>query len=199
MSELEKRYFDLDSEIETRDDSLEVSGYGIVFDKESVLLGDFKEVISKRALDDVDMSDVYLFSQHNSTDILGSTSSGTMTLNVTDKGLHFRANLPDTNLGRDTYTLIKRGDLKSCSFAFTVSKDTWDMTKSPEIRTVHQIGKLGEISVVTHPAYEDTNVSRRSLDVLKECKNCRLEKDSTSTAQNELAEQAKEILASIKQ
>lgn len=177
--EIETRYFNIntDDNLECRDDTLEVSGYGIVFDSESRLLGDFKEVINRRALDNVDMSDVLLLSQHKQDDILARTDSGTLALNVTDTGVHFRANLPDTTLGRDTYTLIKRGDLKDMSFGFTVDQDTWNTSVNPNIRTVQQIGQLVELSIVTRGAYKQPNVSHRSLTFRNNCLDCKTEHD----------------------
>ncbi len=173
----ETRYYNItnDENLEFRDDTLEVSGYGIVFGTESRLLGDFKEVISQRALDGVDMTDVLLLSQHKMEDILARTDSGTLVLSVTDKGVHFRASLPDTTLGRDTFTLIKRGDLKDMSFGFTVENDTWNTMKTPNIRTVNQIGKLVELSIVTRGAYKEPGVNKRSEQLRDACAECTTE------------------------
>lgn len=156
-------------EIRGGGDQLSIEGYAIVFNSESQNLGGFVEVISERALDGVDMSDVYIYSQHKSEDILGNTQSGTLQLRLTEKGLYFSVELPNTSLGKDTYELVKRGDLKSLSFGFIVEEDTWNTTVSPQIRTINKIKQLEEISVVSRPAYTDTVVSTRAKEMTARC------------------------------
>jgi HK97 family phage prohead protease len=192
----EIRYQNLDKDkLEFRDDSQTISGYAIMYDTESQPIGgEFVEVIEKRALDGVDTSNTYLLYQHNTEDVLASTKAGTLSLRNTDKGLYFTATLPDTQLGKDTYTLVKRGDLSGMSFGFTVKNDTWNVRSEPAVRKVNSIDKLYELSVVTFPAYSETVVSARSLDTLKECKCC---KDEFDECQVNLDE-AKEILDSVK-
>ena len=171
----EIRYSEL-TDIETRDDSLEISGYALVFNQPSVTLGGsngFKEVISRSALEDVDLSDIHLYYQHRSDQILANTKSNTMSLSVTDKGLYFKANMADTTLGKDTYKLIKRGDLTGMSFEMLVQKDSWNLTTQPETRTVEKIGKINEISIISRPAYKQSSVSTRSANFLEECRECR--------------------------
>jgi len=196
---LETRFVEF-NEVEFRDNDREVSGYAILFNEPSVTLGGsngFQEIISKRALDNVDLKDVYLLNQHKSDEVLGSTKSETMQLTVTDKGLHFRAQLPNTTLGRDTYELVKRGDLKSMSFGMKVSKDSWNMNKIPEVRTVDSISNLAEVSLVTFPAYEQSSVSTRSREVLDECRECRNITVTKNETSNKLLDEAKELLNSI--
>lgn len=195
----ELRYAEL-TDIETKDEKLEISGYAIVFDEPSKVLGGpggFKEVISKRALDGVDLGNTHLYYQHDSSLILANTKSGTMNLNVTDKGLYFRAEMADTQLGKDTYKLIKRGDLSAMSFGFTVEKDTWNVMTVPETRTVDKIHELSEISIVTRPAYEKSFVNARSADFLSECRECRLEEQVKKEIANEKLTLAKALLNEV--
>jgi len=197
---MEVRFQEL-TDIETRDDNLEISGYALRFNEPSVTLGGsegFKEIIESRALDNVDMSNTHLYYQHDSNSMLANTKSGTMSLEVTNKGLYFRAQMADTTLGKDTYKLIKRGDLSAMSFGFTVNKDTWDVTQSPEVRTIKQIGRLDEISIVSRPAYETSSVSTRSKDFLGECRECRDLESLKKIESNKLLDEAKELLNSIK-
>lgn len=195
----EKRYTEL-SEIETRDEGLEISGYAIVFDKPSTILGGsggFKEIIDRRALEGVDLNDTHLYYQHNSAQILANTKSGTMNLSVTDKGLYFRANMADTQLGKDTYKLIKRGDLSAMSFGFKVGKDSWNVMTTPETRTVEKISNLSEISIVSRPAYEQSSVNTRSTEFLTECRECRLEMQVKTESANDKLTLAKKLLAEV--
>ena len=155
-----------------------VEGYALKFNKESRNLGGFVETISPSALDGVDLSDVRCFLDHDSSKLLGRTASGTLTLNVDDVGLHFRCVLPNTSVGRDAMELVKRGDLNQCSFGFTVDRDDWSQGQDVMHRSIQKIGSLFEISLVSIPAYDDTDVSvaSRSMEnVVNELEKHRLE------------------------
>lgn len=155
-----------------------VEGYALKFNKESRDLGGFVETISPDALEGVDLTDVRCFLDHDSSKLLGRTSSGTLELTVDDIGLHFRCTLPNTSTGRDAMELVKRGDLNQCSFGFTVAKDKWTKTKDIMQRSINKIGSLLEISLVSIPAYDDTDVrvATRSLEeVVNELEKEKLE------------------------
>nr|DAE25843.1 MAG TPA: prohead serine protease [Siphoviridae sp. ctu8P6] len=155
-----------------------VEGYALKFNKESRNLGGFVETISPEALDGVDLTDVRCFMDHDSSKLLGRTSSGTLQLNVDAIGLHFRCVLPDTSNGRDAMELVKRGDLNQCSFGFTVAKDKWIKGQNIMKRSINKIGSLLEISLVSIPAYDDTDVrvATRSLEeAVNELEKQRLE------------------------
>lgn len=155
-----------------------VEGYALKFNKESRNLGGFVETISPEALDGVDLTDVRCFMDHDSSKLLGRTSSGTLQLNVDNVGLHFRCVLPDTSNGRDAMELVKRGDLNQCSFGFTVAKDKWIKGQNIMKRSINKIGSLLEISLVSIPAYDDTDVrvATRSLEeAVNELEKQRLE------------------------
>jgi len=188
---VELRYSNVGS-VDNEGDS-KIGGYAMTFNQPSVNLGGFVEKILPTALDGVDLTDIPLLSQHNTADLLARTSSDTMAVTRTEVGLYFSAILPNTNLGRDTYELIKRGDLKYMSFGFTVIKDKWDITTTPHTRIIEQIGSLKELSVVTSPAYKTSSVAKRmatQCDNLQECLGMEVKP-------NPLLEEAKAILASI--
>lgn len=151
--------------VEKTDDNI-IEGYALKFNTDSRDLGGFIETISPSALDNVDLSDVRCLVDHDSGKLLGRTSSGTLTLNVDETGLHFRCALPNTTLGNDTLEMIKRGDISQCSFGFTVENDSWSKTDNLMKRSIDKIGKLLEISLVPVPAYVDTDVlvAQRSLE-----------------------------------
>ena len=172
MNEQEELRF-LSTEIETKEEERTISGYAIVFNDKSKNLGNFQEIISPTALDNTDLSNTFLYRQHDENKVLASSKSGTLNLQITTRGLYFSATLPDTALGQDTYELIKRGDLSSMSFGFYVRKDSFDMTQSPSVRTVLDIAALKEISVVNFPAYESSTVSKRAEDMADACINMR--------------------------
>ena len=123
---------------------------------------------------------------------MGNTKSGTLELRVDDHGLQFEANLPDTQLGRDTYELVKRADVRGVSFGFKVKKDSWNTRVSPEHRSIQEFGVVREISITPFPAYDDTTVSKRAMDFIEECRECR-----SDMTKNVFAEKAKQILKKV--
>ena len=78
-----------DNTKDDQQDGKSLSGYAITFGQPSKDLGGFTEVIDKNAFDGVDLSDVYMVSNHDFSKVLASTKAGTLKLNVDDKGLHF--------------------------------------------------------------------------------------------------------------
>lgn len=143
-----------------------VEGYALKFNTESRNLGGFIETITPEALEGVDLSDVRCFLDHDSSKLLGRTSSGTLKLNVDETGLYFRCILPNTSVGRDAMELVTRGDLNQCSFGFTVEQDKWAKGNDIMMRSINKIGNLFEISLVSIPAYDDTDVrvAQRSME-----------------------------------
>lgn len=71
-----------------------------------------------------------------------------------------RAELPDTEQGRSVYEAVRRGDLSQMSFAFDIAHQEWDENKRE--RTITEIGKVYEISIVNRAAYPQTNVQARA-------------------------------------
>lgn len=195
---MEKRFLEL-KDIECRGDdkkSLTLSGYAVRFDEPSGLLyGEFVEYIKRGAFDGVDMSNVFILYNHNSDYVLGNTRSDTLSLSVTEKGLYFRVDLPNTQKAQEVHELISRGDINGMSFGFTVDKDTWNMSAEPVTRSIEKINALLEISIVPFPAYDSTEVDARTIEHLSECKEC--QKEVRGLLQNPLLEEAKQILKGI--
>ena len=135
---------------------MKLEGYAVVFDSPAQL-GEFTEIIQRDALKETDLSDVALFFNHNAEQIPLARTPNTLTLILDDRGLKFSAQLPETEQGRAIYEAVKRGDLRGCSFAFSVSSDSW----SGNCRTITAIDKILECSVCTYPAYQQTSVEAR--------------------------------------
>lgn len=159
--------------VEVRDDGSEemvVEGYAIRFNSWSENLGGFKESIDKRALDNTSLDDVRALIDHDSSQVIGRSSNDTLKLNVDDEGLRFSLTLPNTTYARDLYENIRVGNVDNCSFGFTIPKggDVIEYDKKENIRkrVVKVIDRLAEISVVSFPAYRDTDVSvaKRSIE-----------------------------------
>ncbi|QUG80547.1 HK97 family phage prohead protease [Bacillus subtilis] len=151
-----------------------ISGYALKFGTRSHNLGGFIEMIDKRALDQTDMSDVRALIDHDPSKILGRTSAGTLKLEVDDIGLRFDVTLPNTQYASDLYENLRVGNISNCSFGFMLGKDGDSFTRDQEtglpLRSLRNISKLTDVSVVTYPAYEDTDVTiaKRNLQQYEE-------------------------------
>ncbi|WP_336661298.1 HK97 family phage prohead protease, partial [Enterobacter hormaechei] len=109
-------------------------------------------------------SDVRALYEHNYTQLLGRTKSGTLVLSEDDTGLRFELTPPNTQLGNDVLELVERGDISGMSFGFRALKEAWDIGQSPYLRTV-TAAELREITVTSMPAYPESGVeiAHRSL------------------------------------
>ena len=152
------------------DNKMILEGYAIVFDQETLIGTEdngFIEVISKDALKDTYMKDVPL--KYNHMDnflILARTKNKSLTLEVDEKGLKVHAELIDTESNKDVYKMVKAGLLDKMSFAFTVKSNKWDRTSDVPKRIIESIDRLYDVSVVDVPAYEQTSIYARSLDLV---------------------------------
>jgi HK97 family phage prohead protease len=170
-------------------DGMTFEGYASVFNSESEDLGGFRERVApgafRRSLRS--RNDIKLLWNHDTGSVLGSTRAGTLTLLEDDRGLKVRAVLPNTTLGRDTAELIRRGDVDSMSFGFSVIKDTWDDTGTN--RTLDAV-RLHEVSMVAFPAYAGTagTTVMRGLD--KVAKRANVDADELADALFKLEEGA---------
>lgn len=144
-----------------------ISGYAIPYNSESELLyGFFREKIMPGAFDKSLGGDIRCLWDHNSAYVLGRTTAGTLDLRSDAKGLYFEVNPPETTWANDLCTSIERGDINQMSFGFNVNEDgdTWsDLEDGTVLREVND-GILGEISIVSFPAYTATSAGVRSLD-----------------------------------
>lgn len=166
VKKLETRIRPVDFEIrELEDGGLHFEGYAAVFNSRSEDLGGFTEVVApgafKRSLQS--RNDVKLLFDHNPANVLASTRAGTMTLSEDARGLKVVASLAPTTLGRDISVLIKRGDIDSMSFGFSVIRDSWNDNGTE--RTLNSV-RIMEASIVSWPAYKGTagTVSVRGSD-----------------------------------
>ena len=171
LTNKEVRFSSIDGKSTDDKEKMIIEGYAIVFNQET-LIGDrehgFTEVIDKRSLDGADLEDVPL--KYNHTDnrlILARTRNGSLTFQIDDHGLKIRAELIDTQSNRDVYKSIVAGLLDKMSFAFTVKSQSWDRSGDVPKRTITQIDRLYDVSVVDLPAYEGTSIDAltRSLEI----------------------------------
>ena len=149
-----------DTENATDDDSTKtITGYALKFGEPSKDLGGFVEVITADALKEVDLSNVILLHGHDYSKPLASVKAGTLKLEVDEIGLKFEATLTDTSYAKDVYENIKAGIVDSMSFGFEVGLDSFEEDEEGTVtRSIENMKALHEISTVTVPAYDQTNV-----------------------------------------
>jgi HK97 family phage prohead protease len=151
--------------VATDDGSMKIGGYAATFNSEATGLN-FREVIAPgaftRALASQDP--VFLLVNHDMEGIpLASTQSGTLSLRQDSTGLYMEATLDPANpKAQELSSAVRRGDMDKMSFAFTVSPD--GQTKDAGLRTLTDIERLYEVSVVTLPAYDSTSVGMRTAE-----------------------------------
>ena len=127
----------------------------------------FVEVIDPDAFKETDMSDVIMQYNHEGR-VFARTSNNTLLLNTDNHGLFVRANLGGTEIGRGLYEEIKGGYTNRMSFGFTVSKESRTEERDDEnkvrtiTRTITGIKKLWDVSAVSIPANDGTEISARS-------------------------------------
>ena len=173
LNEREYRRIDV-TNLEARadgDNQKIVEGYATTFDREYPLWdsGDYRvvESIDRNAFSETDMSDVIMQYDHEGR-VFARVKNNTLQLTVDNHGLKIRADLGGTELGRQLYEEIKGGYTDKMSFGFSVSKDERTEEREQENNkiTIHRkitgIKKLYDVSAVSIPANDTTEISARS-------------------------------------
>lgn len=171
----ETRAFSLtEVRIEAREDGKgqRIIGHAAVFNLLSEDLGGFREQISAGAFKDaISKDDVRALFNHDDNFVLGRNKASTLVLAEDEKGLRTVIDLPDTQLARDLAVSMQRGDINQMSFAFQVRREdqNWEKTgEGPWIRTINRVERLWDVSVVTYPAYPQTDAAVRALKDIQE-------------------------------
>lgn len=149
-----------------------VEGYATTFNEPYELWRDgddyvFMEQVDRSAFDKADMADTIMQYDHEGR-VFARVSNGTLELEADDHGLKIRADLGGTEIGRQLYEEIKGGYTDKMSFGFTVDQDERLITEDNErgtitvLRTIKSIGKLYDVSAVSLPANNATEISARS-------------------------------------
>jgi HK97 family phage prohead protease len=154
----------LPAEVRADENGLTVEGYAAVFGQETDIAGLFREKIEPGAFTDaIGRDDVVFLINHDGLP-LARTRSGTLELTEDDHGLKIRSVLDesDPDVARIAGKM-KRGDLDKMSFAFYPEVDEWDETGDVPVRTIKRAA-LHDVSIVTTPAYDGTEIGLRSLE-----------------------------------
>ena len=149
-----------------------VEGHPVVYNQ-TADLGYFEETIEAGALDRTDMRDVRLCLNHDTGVVYArsraNNADSTMRIWTEDDGLHFRASLDLENpLAKAYYSMIDRRDIDKMSFMFSVDEDRWeDLDTEKPKRFITGIRSIVEISAVTFPAYDSTEIQARDKAALE--------------------------------
>jgi HK97 family phage prohead protease len=141
-----------------------IAGHAAKFDSLSEDLGGFRERIAPGAFAKaLTSSDIRALWNHDANIVLGRNKAGTLRLSEDSAGLYYECDLPDTQLVRDMVLApITRGDVNQCSFGFSTRNDKWQKVDGQWIRTLLDVD-LFDVSPVTYPAYQSTDVAVRGL------------------------------------
>lgn len=169
-------------EIRAEGNSIKVSGYAAVFNERADIGGYFLEVIEPGAFKDaVGRDDVVFLVNHEGLP-LARTRSGTLILKEDERGLYMETELDPQD--PDVMAIVpkmKRGDLDKMSFAFIPEVQEWDESGDVPVRTLKKLG-LRDVSIVTHPAYEGTEIGLRSLEEYRTEQSKNIPQDSAVSA-----------------
>ena len=157
-------------EMRAVEDGMIVDGYAATFNQPYTLWESdgytVREQISPTAFDNTDMSDVIMQYDHEGR-VFARISNGTLELSTDNHGLHVRADLSGTEIGRQLYEEIKGGYTDKMSFGFTVDTDERIITEENNqytvLRTITGIRKLYDVSAVSLPANNATEISARAF------------------------------------
>jgi len=163
---MERRY----SNLEVRSDDKKIIGtaaryYDGTEDTQFRLWGNVYERIAKGTFDEALENDVVALFNHDPNQVLGRTPA-TLKLSTDERGLNYEIDPDDTTIATDVMKMIRRGDVRGSSFAFKVTDEDWEQDGHYEIRTIKKV-QLFDVSPTTYPAFNSTNVSLRSNELIE--------------------------------
>ena len=171
--ELERRSYNFEVRAEETENGNIITGRPIVYNSRTDL-GFFDEIIEGGALNKTDLTDVRFLVNHDTSRIPLARSrrnngNSTMQLSVDEFGMDIRVTLDTENNteARALYSAVQRGDITGMSFMFGVNDEEWeDLDSEHPTRHIREISTVVEVSAVTFPAYESTEINARSKEAL---------------------------------
>jgi len=143
-----------------------IEGYASIFDSWSEQMGGespFREKVCKGAFaETIEKDDIRALYNHDPNYVLGRNKAGTLELEEDEKGLKVCIKPPKTTWARDLIQSVKRGDISQMSFGFACELDRWSYEKGCDVRELLKV-KLYDVSLVTYPAYPQTECDVRSI------------------------------------
>lgn len=156
---------------EGEEESYKVRGYATTYNEPYTLYSDenieIREQVAPTAFDNADMSDVIMQYNHEGR-VFARTRNNTLSLESDEHGLLIDADLGGTEIGRQLYEEIQGGYTDRMSFGFTVDSEEVEeqrekCKRTVYLRTITKIGKLYDVSAVSIPANDGTEISARSF------------------------------------
>lgn len=171
--ELERRSYSFEVRAEETEQGTIITGRPIVYNSRTDI-GYFDEIIEGGALDKTDLTDVRFLVNHDTNRIPLARSrrnngNSTMQLSVNEFGMDIRVTLDTENNSeaRALYSAVQRGDITGMSFMFGVDDEEWENLDSDHpTRRIKSISTVVEVSAVTFPAYDSTEINARSKEAL---------------------------------
>lgn len=173
--ELERRNYSFDIRAEEGDAGTAIlTGRPIVYGSKTDM-GWFDEIIMQGALDQADLHDVRFLVNHDTSRIplarsRNNNANSTMRFSIDQQGLNLdwvKLDILNNEQARALYSAVKRGDISGMSFMFSIDSQEWDdMESDHPTRKILKIGSVVEVSAVTFPAYEATEIDARSKQAL---------------------------------
>ena len=196
-NDLISRCYSVDLETRENDNGqASISGIPIVYNSRTDL-GWFDEIIDYGALNETNLNDVRLCLNHDTSYVYArsrrNNPNSTMRLSLTEKGLEINADLAvnESPKAKDFYSAVKRGDIDKMSFMFSIDQERWeDLESDHPTRHVEKIGSVVEVSAVTFPAYDATEINARSKDALDKARLA-VETAREQKAENSLDKEAR--------
>lgn len=170
---LEQRSYSFEVRAESGEKGNIITGRPIVYESKADL-GWFDEIIERGALDGADLTDVRFLVNHDISKIPLARSrrnngNSTMQLSPDYEGMAIEVQLDTENNSeaRSLHSAVQRGDVTGMSFMFSVDDEEWTELESDHpTRHIKKIGSVVEVSAVTYPAYESTEIQARSKEAL---------------------------------
>lgn len=175
---LEQRSYNFEVRAEETEMGNIITGRPIVYNSRTDL-GWFDEIIEPGALNNTDLTDVRFLVNHDTSKIPLARSrrnngNSTMQLTVDNDGLGIRVTLDTENNSeaRSLYSAVQRGDISGMSFMFGIRDEEWENLDSDHpTRHIKDISTVVEVSAVTFPAYESTEINARSKEALENARS----------------------------
>ena len=197
--ELERRSYDFEIRAESDEGGNIITGRPIVYNSRTDM-GYFDEIIDFGALDSANLTDVRFLVNHDRSMIPLARSrrnngNSTMKLSVDMQGMNIdfvKLDTENNTTARALYSAVERGDITGMSFMFSIDDEEWqDLESDHPTRRIKKIGSVVEISAVTFPAYEATEIYARSKEALDNARsaleNARQQNAQSVDTDNELS------------
>lgn len=206
---LEQRSYNFEVRAEESEAGNIITGRPIVYNSRTDL-GWFDEIIEPGALNNTDLTDVRFLVNHDTSKIPLARSrrnngNSTMQLTTDNDGLGIRVALDTENNSeaRSLYSAVQRGDISGMSFMFGIRDEEWENLDSDHpTRHIKDISTVVEVSAVTFPAYESTEINARSKEALENARSAvetarQQSASSVETDELELLKEKSKILGGL--